>query len=292
MDPDRLRLLQRKLGSLLDWTVPAIRETVGPCDPSVFDQFDAQRRAAIAQCEARLLEYTDDQIAALTGTPDAGSEGLRKEWRAFEGEAIDRLQRKTPPWYAGGFGHPDHAADFQYWCKMPSFSVDEILCLSVGVDPKQFHPEKLGRVDEDAFRKLWPSLQFFMRRRELFLRQFDPNSLGDRVRPQRFLDWVDQVDLDVDPEFLQLLRQYHRSQNSGVSRTAAPPDKREVNSIAQLFTAMAIELYGYRPGDSRSPVTTDIANLAAQLGISITDDTIRKYLKIGGSAIPKDWEPN
>ena len=72
--------------------------------------------------------------------------------------------------------------------------------------------------------------------------------------------------------------------------TAKRPDKREVDKIAQILTAIAISELGYRPGAKRSPIPKEIADSAANMGLEISDDTIRKYLKIGASFLPDDWE--
>lgn len=69
------------------------------------------------------------------------------------------------------------------------------------------------------------------------------------------------------------------------------PDRREIDSVAQLFTAMAIDYLGYRPSDARSSIPKEIAELAASMGMTISDDTVRKYLKLGAKFIDPAWEP-
>jgi hypothetical protein len=71
--------------------------------------------------------------------------------------------------------------------------------------------------------------------------------------------------------------------------TPAEPDKREIDKIAQLFTAIAIDAYGFRPDQKRSPIPKEITDIAARLGLSVTADTVRKYLKRGASFLPPDW---
>ena len=99
------------------------------------------------------------------------------------------------------------------------------------------------------------------------------------------------MEVATHPKFLELLRGYWQSEEKQEAATVlAKPDKREIDSIAQLFTAIAIDCLGDNPRSVRSPIPKEIADLASQLGMSITDDTVRKYLKLGGSFIAEGWE--
>jgi hypothetical protein len=177
---------------------------------------------------------------------------------------------------------------------MPHLSVDEAVHLSVGIEPETFSTRDFADFEKKPSSDLWPAIVFFLRRREQFRRQFDPQRNGWKVQPRDLIAWIDRVELEVHPEFLQLLRKLHGGASSPAgARPAAPrPDKREVDTVAQLFTAMAIEYFGYDPKALRSPVTKEIAELAASMGIELSDDTVRKYLQIGARFIPDDWMPN
>lgn len=188
----------------------------------------------------------------------------------------------------GGFGHPDHRADFEYWCKMPSLSIPEATCLSVGINPGEFDEREFKRLLSESDRsRFWPAVQYLLKRYDLLFRKF-----YSRVGSDRLIIWAEQVDLEIPAEFRQKLLAFHAppSLRSQEDTKASKPDKREIDKIAQLFTAMAIDLYGYVPRDTRSTVPTDIADLAAGMGLQVSTDTIRKYLRIGASFIPDDWQ--
>lgn len=291
LDEQRQRLLSAKLGGLLDWKKPEIENAVGPYDPTPFDQFDARRLKIIAQCVDQLRRYTDEELHLLLADREDDDLGTLEKWRAFLRVEIAKIGR--PPWYAGGFGNPAYVADFQYWCSMPKFTIDEAVLLSVGVDPSHFENSGLFARDTKDWSKLWPAIQFLMRRREQFRRQFDPYLMDDPVEPDEFLEWSERVDLAVHPEFTRLLKRFQLPRQAKTAAPNAPrQDKREVDTIAQLFTAMAIEAYGYRPDQQRSPVPKEIVDLAASMGLVISDDTVRKYLRLGASFISEDWNPN
>lgn len=54
---------------------------------------------------------------------------------------------------------------------------------------------------------------------------------------------------------------------------------RERDSLLKLILGMALGGYGFDPKASKSPTPKEIADDLAAHGISITDDTVRKYLK-------------
>jgi hypothetical protein len=292
-DPQRQQLLKAKLIALLTWQKPELVRTVGPFDPAAFDPFDAERMQLATECVEKLSSYTDQQIARIVEV--VGSHRMRfvpeprdsrtdvgQEWQNLLVAEIAGLIRRIPPWHLGGFGHPDHVADFDYWTKMSSFNLAELTCLTVGIDPAEFNLKKLHDLSTSKDRHQFSrALEYLVRRYELLLREFGSFSAADLVEPEDFIAWSDQVAFEVHPDFLGPLRRLH----SGVTPDPAAPtkkqDRREVDSIAQLFTVMAIDYLGYNPKQARSPATKEITELAASMGMSISEDTVLKYLRIG-----------
>jgi hypothetical protein len=283
-------VLKRMLGAFYAWQPPDLDPSVGPCDPAPFTKFDERRLAMLQAFGERLAEFAEDQIAALLDPSTEPTDGAIATWLKDLRRDLDRLKQTEPPWHAGGFGHPAHRADFDYWSKMATFSIDELLCLSLGIEPASFDKDSLARLEKkEKSANLWPSLIFLLRRKEQLERRFGPYSIS----PNDFLEWRDQVAFDAHPDFVRLLRLYHAGGKQPTSQAGSglKADKREIDKIALLFTAMAMELYGYQPKASRSQVPKEIADRAASLGLSVTDDTVRKYLKLGASFLPEGWDP-
>jgi hypothetical protein len=297
LDEKRQLLLRQKLGALLDWKGPEIVRTVGPFEPSVFAHYDEKRQDTIAQCRRQLCDFSNEEIEALVAStaPEHGT--LRTTWRSCQQEAITWLTRHSPTWYAGGFGHPDHVANFEYWAKMPTFTVEEATCLSMGIEPDEFPRAKLKSLIGEDSAKIGAALQYLQRNYVLLSRRFDPTSSGWRVQPKVFLTWAEQVEFAVHPDFLLLLQKYHAEQSAGSAQNGAhsnykaAPDKREIDKIAQLFTALAIDFLGYVPKQARSPIPKEIAEIAGGMGLEVSTDTVLKYLRHGASFIPEGWEP-
>lgn len=302
LDADRMGLLEEKLGKWLSWRQPAVVQTIGPYDPEVWDRLGRLHMSVVDTCVDWLQSASDERIAIVLRNRGVRSPGFSqsdpgdpeaREWFSLGDGKLADLNRMSPPWYAGGFGHPDHIADFEYWAKMPQFSVGELTCLSVGIEPKDYPGTKLNDLCKSSDRpKFWKPQQFILLRYEQLKRTFDRHGQNRSVSPTDFLDWVDQFDFAVHQEFLDLLRRLHGELTDEKSSQNVPKtDRREIDSIAMLFTAMAIDHLGYVPGQARSPIPKEIGQLAADLGMTITDETIRKYLRIGEKFISPDWKP-
>lgn len=68
-------------------------------------------------------------------------------------------------------------------------------------------------------------------------------------------------------------------QNDEYATDTLLPSERK--SLVKLVFAMAVDAYGYDPDDNKSPVTKDLSDAVARADLSISDDTIRKWLKEG-----------
>lgn len=65
---------------------------------------------------------------------------------------------------------------------------------------------------------------------------------------------------------------------------------REQDTLLRLFIGMAVEQYGYDPKKTRNEAAKNISSDLALHGLSITDDTVRKYLKQASELLPHSDE--
>lgn len=70
-----------------------------------------------------------------------------------------------------------------------------------------------------------------------------------------------------------------------------PVSTTERNTLLKLVIGMAVKCYVYDPKASRSTTPKEIADDLAGLGITITDDTVRKYLKEAAQAFLPEGKP-
>ncbi len=205
---------------------------------------------------------------------------------------LTTIKRQKPPWHAGGFGHPDHQADFGYWARMPHLSLSEATCLSIGFEPSNFPHRRLEDLTKVKVDELWPTTAFLMLRYEQMQRQFGRGDRDRSIRTGEFLAWALRVEYDVHPVFLSLLNRFHGLSPDGLDKSSkrVRPDKREIETVAQLLVVMAIDGYGYDPHANRSSIPREITDAAAGMGIEFHPDTVRKYLGIGKTFLSPDWK--
>jgi hypothetical protein len=63
---------------------------------------------------------------------------------------------------------------------------------------------------------------------------------------------------------------------------------RKQSTVAKIIIGMAVEGYGYRPSDSKSPVTKEIVDDLSKLGVSVGVDTVREWLVLGAAMLSKE----
>nr|WP_323780132.1 hypothetical protein [Amylibacter sp.] len=277
----------------MDWVIPNIEDTVGPFDPTAFDNYNTEKQQAVDACVQKLNHLTDTDLLILIERPDEDPDEVVNAWTRFARRDIERLGRDPIPWYIGGFGHPDYVADFEYWAQSPYYSAHEALLLSVGVEPTHITEQDVSRFAQSIEQRkgLWEPLVYLVRRKQQFDRKFPPRIGSHRVRPVELFGWFEQVNLSIHPKFHSHYLTDKPPSDDVVSKPVKT-DKREIDSICQLFVALSIEYYGYRTDNKRSPVPREITDLMAQMGIEMSEDTVRKYLRRGAKFLPSDWEPN
>ncbi len=212
----------------------------------------------------------------------------------FRGEirnAFDRLK----PWYTATLFRTDQLADFDHWGRSEFLSVDEIVWLSVGLEPSADLADRIK-----PYNKYGNSLElgrvetYMSRHKEIIRRKFDPYDFGDKPRYQGLHAWIKEVSLDVHPEFLRIIdkeRLVDATRPELREEVTGGPDLdgREKNSMLKLIVAMAIDGYRLDPSARRSEIPNEIQGAADRLGLELSSNTIRKYLKQGAELLPEDW---
>lgn len=294
LDERRLSLVKRKLGDLFVWRMPDVKRTIGPIDLTPFERYETERLTLVDRCREKIIQYSDAQIETILEEQTGPTTGLRKEWHSFLQEEIHQMGKRRPSWFAGGFGHSDHVAEFDHWARMPRFSVEELTCLSVGIEPSNFTKKDLAELHKTNAPLASRPVQFLLRRYELLQRQFDPYARNLPAYPKDFLGWSVRTEFEAHPEFLALLRKYHPAEVEPEPATnqASKTGKREIDMMAQLLAAIAIEEYGWRPSGARSPIPSQISEIMAGLGLQAIPETVLKYLRHGAGFLPPDWEPD
>lgn len=204
------------------------------------------------------------------------------------------------------FHKPGAEADFEYWARMPHWTIDEAVALTLGKAPEQVNWHTVENVVDRS-----SVAAEYSRRRKLALRSVS----GNPLLPADFVARADRVGMTV-PDTLrssldaQGIKEidykalYERLRASCAERDealavaiyelemlkthskAAQPENRaskssgtkERESIMAMIAGMAIRGYGYDPTAGKNKAPKEIADDVAALGLSLDVDTVRKYV--------------
>jgi hypothetical protein len=189
--------------------------------------------------------------------------------------------------------YPDMLPDYDYWGMRDRIGVEEFVWLSIGLEPdenlKKYFEQSSSRLGNKNAR-LRKEAQ---RRRDLLTAANNLRDQRNSIRTDVAKEWLDQVQLAVPEAFRgALLKAWERlNTKDAVPVVTTPneddkkPEPRELRSIAKILTAIAIEEYGYDPRAARSPIPGEIEGISDKHGLSVSKETVLKYLRIGAKLI-------
>jgi hypothetical protein len=267
------------------------------------ETLNKQRRELFQKIVSDLSKFEEGELTenfSFDGKPISESAEL---WISKYKQEVVTLFGRLNNWYLAPLFQTRDLADFEYWVRADYLSIDELVWLSVGLEPNQTFIDAINPLNSNgSMLSTDKTAQFIRRHKELIRRKFDPQDLNEKPEFDEVKNWIDRVDLKVHSDFYSLLEKRVAFFQAGIGseeifgiRAKAVkkrPDQREIDKIAQLFAAMAVDQLGYVPDASRSPVPKEITDIAASMGLTISDDTVRKYLKLGSRFISNDWKPN
>lgn len=292
---------------------PLLGEEFATSTRKLFDALSAFRSKAVQflseiPLEQLQLGFTD------RGKPKSPEQ---QNWCVEQRKEFDRRFRGISPWQLALLDSDRTMAKYDYWAKAAFFSLDEILWLSVGLEPLPEFNRALNPLSPSGHQPD-PVVRHVVAQRELLRRSFDPNGYERRLTAQSVLGWANRVQYELHPGFrrtLETIVQRAPNPNVAVSEVVALPhsqpiavveqqvtvaevqpetkrvDPRERLGMAKLLVAIAIEQFGCDPKSKRSPIPTELEDVAARLGLELSHDTILKYLRLGAQSLPKDWKP-
>lgn len=110
-----------------------------------------------------------------------------------------------------------------------------------------------------------------------FEKQRDAPFYASKVKPKDFVEWAKTLPI----EFPML--------DTFEEKNPKPLSDKERSSLLKMIIGMAIEGYRYDPAAKRGPTASEIASDLQLLGISLDEDTIRRWLKEAVQELPSNW---
>src|SRR5260370_735654 len=152
------------------------------------------------------------------------------------------------------FNQPFAKADFGHWAKLAYWKVDEGIALLLGRSPQFLVWESVKDVPS-------PLVWQFGRIREVAVRAVHYKQLNDPGYPGAFVTWAKRL------------------------------ASREGDSLRKLVIGMAIKGYSLDPSAGRSKVVAEIVSDLLELGLELSDDTVRRHLKEAAELLPPPSAP-
>jgi hypothetical protein len=291
--------MERKFGNLLTWKRPDLAHTHGANNLDQVEHFEKNLGEARDEVIVALEHMSDDSLNDFRFMISDSSRISESDVGAISADRISRLHRFIPPPVAYGFGHPSYTAKFDHWARMPRLSLHEVSLLSLGADPSCMKNDKFAELKKTLERgkPLWAAHASFLDQREIFSRCFHHNGFGYASEGiLRIKRWIDDLDIQVHPQFYEGLEaRIAQTQVEEVAINATTPEQslnrvsdQETETLYKLIAAMAIKGYMFEPDAKRNQATADIQSDLDQLGISLDQKTILKWVRIACDVVPKD----
>ena len=180
-------------------------------------------------------------------------------------------------------------AAWNHWSQMRTARLWECVALSLNIDPRttslEFLKSRPHSYDLD---------RQFLRERAEFQSRLDialshdghdpllepdhryPSEPHSEFRLAEFAAWAMSFNWPIPHEMAELAESAEKAE-AKVEQGALHP--RERDTLLKLVIGMAMDSYRYDPAAPRSKVPAEIAADLEKKGITVTDDTIRKWLK-------------
>jgi hypothetical protein len=291
--------MERKFGNLLIWERPDLAHTFGANNLDQVDFFEKSLSEARDEVIVELERMSDDSLNDFQSMISNGSRISESNLGEISADRINRLHRLIPPPIAYGFGHPSCTARFDHWAKMPRLSLHEVSLLSLGADPSCMKDGKFAELKKalERGKSLWAAQASFLEQREIFGRCFRHTGIGYASENiARIKRWIDNLDIQVHPQFYEGLEARIAQKQVEVAGNNSTTPEQSLNTVSdqetatlyKLIAAMAIKGYMFVPDAKRNQATADIQSDLDQLGISLDQKTILKWVRIACDIVPKD----
>lgn len=172
---------------------------------------------------------------------------------------------------------------------MPAVTLKEAVALTLGVEPQRFGGDLLPGLakDFDTLGSEGLVTHFIGQRYELMRRQFDPGSVNNVIIPMIELKgWVIETGIELPPDF----RRYILKGDYAVPDTQVKSiSDHRARGMAMLIYAIAVAKFGYDKNKPRNSAVPQMMQIVDEMGLNLSEDSIRRYLKIGAEAASRKF---
>ncbi len=241
------------------------------------------------ETQTRLFQDLEAYRTELQGLEEEELFARAYQEREKEAHELKELEEQTP-----FYNRPNAQADFQYWAKFPLWRLDEAVALTLRKDPRVVTWSKIEEYAETS-----PFAARFDNLRRFVLRAREAKRLPELVSPTDYISWAKANHIDLPPELEKSVQAFSGQATDWKARCEERTQQlalvtkelerlraagkslgeKEKSSLFRMILTMAIKGYVFDPHATKSDTATEIASDSEELGISISDDTVRKWLR-------------
>jgi hypothetical protein len=190
----------------------------------------------------------------------------------------------------------DHAKEVEVWLERQTWTFVEAAYLLAGLIPRGYDPldpveDETGLAPligpDDLYGQIGAAQAWYRDLKDAAqLKRIEVLSsrtlrLADtRVEPLVCISWAKTRPRPL-PEYFQALTMAGRDTTESLGQS-------ERASLLKLVITMAIDGYKYEPTSRKSPLASELTDAAQKLGLTLTDDTARKWLKQASELLSTD----
>lgn len=187
------------------------------------------------------------------------------------------------------FNRPDSdLSNIYYWVRKSIWTPEEAALLAAGKDPSPEIIDYLRNMHEFQVKESDFAASHFTTM-SLLHSAIEAKEISTPGTPLEFLNWFEKVKFHVSEELMEGVLEIHAPERTiQEDKLAAEFLPRERETLLKLVAAMAVKGYRFDPEAQRNQATADIQNDLDQLGISLDQKTILKWIREACVLIEKD----
>lgn len=267
--------------------------------------------------------YGDDEIGGFPEPPEAvlqAAESYRQELLKLSPAEVkarydaELEQKHTEDDQRRFFNEPKAAADFEHWGRMDLWNLDEAASLSFGKDPRVVSRKRV----EAILSYTSPFASKYRDLCEVIERAVQAKSLSFPIKPEIFVAWTERNGIlfpenlkaivkargqetpdwkarygDLSEKTTKMIAEQESriadlTQELEKALAEKPLKTRERDTVCKIIIGMAVRGYAYNPQAKKNTAISDIASDIQHLGLSVDQDTIRRWVQEALLLIPPE----
>jgi hypothetical protein len=201
------------------------------------------------------------------------------------------------------FNQPEANTNYKIWSTIESFTIEEIISLSLGKDPEIVNMNSLSHISNQS-----PFYKTYLDRKIRLKKLAKRKKISFPCPLEIALDLLELLDIPFSEEAKEIMTQKNVAYREKLNREVRLENelldlKREIEelkskkmhpkmqeSLLKMIAGMAVGAYSAKPERlSRNTLAREITEDMAKVGLRLDEDTIRKYITMSYELIPSEF---